>query len=486
MPDKKPQSANTGDSFTTAFGFTKILSLSSLVLILATGLVLSVVIANSARQTLLNKQEQFATLLAENLNHQIYRRFILPTLIGFGSIELSQEAQYDRLERVVESATRGLNIRNLRIYDLEGAVSFSTDREEVGNTDLADDKVRETNDKMEKAFEISSKISQWWGIFMLDIDEDSVVLRTVYPLRMEDDLVGPERRKGPLIGVLELRQDISEDYKTVLRFQRVILAASLVSSLGLFLMLLAIIRKVDRSNAERIKERNRLERELHQSEKLASMGRMVAGIAHEIRNPLGIIRSSAELLLKKTGSKEDLQARMLKAIYDESKRLSQTVNDFLDYARPREGKREPVDVGKLLEQALVFLEPECEKNKVEVVREYPLEPGSIMIRGDKDLLYRAFYNILTNAMQAMDEPGTIHVRAEKDNGRLLVEFVDTGPGFDDNSLDKLADPFFTTKDNGTGLGLTILKNIVESHGGSLSLDNAPEGGARVRISLPLA
>ncbi|MFW5734396.1 MAG: sensor histidine kinase [Oceanidesulfovibrio sp.] len=486
MPDKNTQSASPGDAFTTAFGFTKILSISSLVLILTTGLVLSVVIANSARQTLLDKQEQFATLLAENLNHQIYRRFILPTLIGFGSIELSQEAQYDRLERTIESATRGLNIRNLRIYDLEGSVSFSTDREEVGDSEMADYEVRESIQSMEKSFEITSKISQLWGIFMLDVEEDSVVLRTVYPLRMEDNLVGPERRKGPLIGVLELRQDISEDYKTVLRFQRVILAASLVSSLGLFLMLLAIIRKVDRSNAERIKERNRLERELHQSEKLASMGRMVAGIAHEIRNPLGIIRSSAELLLKKTGSSDDLQARMLKAIYDESKRLSQTVNDFLDYARPREGKRDPVDVGKLLEQALVFLEPECEKNGVKVHRDYVGGPEGIKVRGDKDLLYRAFYNILTNAMQAMDGPGTIHVRAEKDGGRLHVDFIDTGPGFDESALDKMTDPFFTTKDNGTGLGLTILKNIVESHGGSLSLDNAPEGGARVRISLPLA
>ncbi|QJT10002.1 sensor histidine kinase [Oceanidesulfovibrio marinus] len=475
-----------GDSFSTTFGFTKILSISSLVLILATGLVLSVVIANSARQTLLDKQEQFATLVAENLNHQIYRRFILPTLIGFGSIELSQEAQYDRLERTIESSTRGLNIRSLRIYDLEGAVSYSIDRKEVGNKEMADDKVQRSIKSLDKSFEIHSTISKWWGIFMLDVEDDSVVLRTVYPLRMEDDLVGPERKRGPLIGVLELRQDISGDYTTVLRFQRVIIAASLLSSLGLFLMLLAIIRKVDRANAERIKERNRLERELHQSEKLASMGRMVAGIAHEIRNPLGIIRSSAELLLKKTSSKEDLQARMLKAIYDESKRLSQTVNDFLDYARPRESKREPVDVGKLLEQALVFLEPECEKNKVEVKKDYHLEPGSLMVSGDKDLLYRAFYNILTNAMQAMEGPGTIYVHAEKNEGQLNIAFTDTGPGFDEDSLDKLTDPFFTTKDNGTGLGLTILKNIVESHGGALILANGPEGGAHVQIRLPLA
>ncbi len=489
------RSRRTEDAAAGVFGFTKILSLSSLALILATGLILTVVISNSAREMLLEKQEQFATLLAENLNHQIYRRFILPTLIGFGSIELSKEAQYDRLERVIESSVKGLNIRSLRIYDTDGVVSFATNPEDVGEGALADKAIQDVIETMEKRFVISSTVSPIWGIFNLNLEPDAVMLRMVYPLRTEDDLVGEEREKGPLVGVLEIHQDIAADYETVLRFQRVTLAATMMSSLGLFVMLLAIIRKVDRINAERIKERERLERELHQNEKLVSMGRMVAGVAHEIRNPLGIIRSSAELLLARTPQEErqGLQGRILKAIDDEAKRLSRTVNDFLDYARPRELKRQPVDLSEVVDQVTTFLEPELARLGVSVVKK---AGEGLVVHGDKDLLHRAILNVVTNAMQAMadEEHGAIAIRMERAGAAVRLAVQDSGPGFALDAMEKYTDPFFTTKDNGTGLGLPIIKNIVESHGGSLTLANAPgqtpgdetPGGALVVLELPAA
>lgn len=463
------------------FGITKILSWSSLLLILASGLFLSVIIADSARRTLLEKQKEFALLLAENLNQQIYRRFTLPTLIGVGYIALSEESQYQRLQSVIEWSTHGLHVNEIRIYGDDRRVSFSTNREMVGHENLAGERVERAFNG-EHSFTILSKINPFWAIFT-DIKPGSVILETVYPLRDERGALGggEDQEEKFIMGVLEMSQDITQDYKTVISFQWLIISTTLVTTLTVSLVLLVVIRRVDRINRARLEEKDRLERELHQNEKLASMGRMVASVAHEIRNPLGIIRSSAELLLKRAGDKEDITSRILRAIFDESKRLSQIVTDFLDYARPKQPKQDPVDLGHVLDQVLGFLESECCKAEVQVERSY--EHGK-MVTGDKDLLYRAFYNILVNALQATPGEGKVTLSIESDEKHHKVVFTDSGTGFEEDSQHKLLDPFFTTKDTGTGLGLTIVNNIIKSHGGRMELANAPDGGARVAAELP--
>lgn len=464
------------------FGITKILSWSTLGLMLASGLFLSFFIANSARQTLLEKQKEFALLLAENLNQQIYRRFTLPTLIGVGYIALREESQYNRLNQVIEWSTHGLHVKEIRIYGHDRLVSYSTKRDMVGREGLAGERVERAFEG-EYSFTIISKINPIWAIFS-EIGPDSVIMETVYPLRDERGALDASSTEEKFImGVIEMSQDITEDYKTVIRFQWVIISTTLVTTLCLTLILVMVIRRVDRINAARIEERDRLERELHQNERLASMGRMVASVAHEIRNPLGIIRSSAELLLKRAGDGEDMNSRILRAIFDEAKRLSQIVTDFLDYARPKQPKQEPVDLGKVLDQVAGFLESECAKHGADLLREYQ---HGLVITGDKDLLYRAFYNIVTNALQSLDgEPGAVRVETLSEEGRHVVRITDSGPGFGEESLHKLLDPFYTTKDSGTGLGLTIVNNIIKSHGGRIEFQNAPEGGARVLMSFPM-
>jgi len=468
-----------------SFGFARFLSLSSLVLILGSGVLLSIVIANSARETLLTKQKEFSLLLAENLNHQIYRRFILPTSLLFGRVELKQKAQYDRLEQVINSTIHGLHIMELRIYDLDKVVSFATNKDLVGQEGLADAGVEQCLNETRPFYEIKSEKNTSWLFLNPSIKPGGVILKTTFPLKVEKELrveKGGEE-KDQIVGVLEVYQDITGDYQTVIRFQWVIIYTTLITSGCLLLILLWIIRRTDRVNALRVSERNRLERELNQSEKLASIGRMVAGVAHEIRNPLGIIRSSAELLIKRAGKGDDVQTKILKAIYDEAKRLSQTVNDFLDYARPKQLNMKEMDLAQVLDQALVFLEGECAKQKVKVEKEY--QPGLKML-GDKDLIYRAVYNVLTNSLQAMQGPGRIRIESNVRGKEISLSFRDSGPGFDDKDREKLLDPFFTTKDNGTGLGLTIMSNIVKSHQGDLELDNTPQGGAKVTMIFPAA
>lgn len=294
-----------------------------------------------------------------------------------------------------------------------------------------------------------------------------------------------------VIGGLEFTQDITADYQKLVTFQRIIILAALISAFLLFFVLRMLIHRADRLNAQRLLEREAFEREIMQNEKLVSMGRMVAGIAHEIRNPLGIIRSSSELLVTRVGDKDQLTTRILQAINEEAVRLSKTVGDFLDYARPRALNLSPVDLGQLLDQALTFLEQKFREQGVEMVKEYA--PG-VVVQADKDLLYRALYNILVNALEAMagQKPsetgaeaggvrGQIVVRLKEEGGKALLTFLDTGPGIPEEIRDKLLDPFFTTKESGTGLGLAITANILRSHGASIALGDNPEGGARVDI-----
>lgn len=286
------------------FQLVKFLSVSTLVLILGSSILLSVFMTNYAKSALVKKNTAFAQLLAENLNHQIYRRFTLPVVLGFGRVELKRKDQYERLEQVIESTIHSFHVLDLRIYDEQNEVAFSTNPEQVGSTELGGPAVQAAIDQGAGTFDLQNNLSLVDVLFTFRLEPGDVVLRTVHPLRAERDLRFRDQ-PGPLLGVLEFSQDITSDYETVLHLQRLIILTTFLGSAALYGLIFFLIRKADRVLAERVRDKERLERELLQNEKLASMGRMVASIAHEIRNPLGIIRSSAELLLKKEKTRVD-------------------------------------------------------------------------------------------------------------------------------------------------------------------------------------
>lgn len=440
---------------------------------------------NTARKALISKQERFATLLAENLNDQVYRRFVRPTVGLFGQISLRRPEQYRQLDQVIQSIVHGLHLENLRVWSLEGTLTYSMDETELGQGLTPPPSMGKASRGDNPIFDVEAMFPYWQALFLLRIDHGSFKLRTTYPMRIEQRH-GPAEAEGVLMGVLEFSQDMSEDMMSAVRFQQLTLAVTLFGSGILFWLLLFFLRRAERDLALRMAEEQRLIMELHQHEKLAGMGRVVSSIAHEIRNPLGIISSSVELLLKRTGTKDPATTRILEATHDEAKRLSRTVSDFLDYARPRQPNAFPVDVTTVLSQALAFLGPELAARDTGIVRTGILDEP-LMVSGDKDLLYRALYNIMSNAIQAMGSSGTLTVHM----GRLagtppMVEltFHDSGPGFPPEDLARLMDPFFTTKEEGTGLGLPIVNSILTSHGGSLTLENHPAGGALVRVTLP--
>lgn len=475
-----PGRGEKGAEAALPLSYARTLSWLSLLFILLTSLGLSFFIASSVRETLLLRQEDFARLLAENLNSQIFRRFALPTLMANGRIALREESQYERLDSVVRSVIEGLPVERLRIFDFSHRVAYSTDAEEKGKSGLAPPHLDGVLDGAATRAEIVSTIPPWKAWFHVPLDKGTFVLRVSYPLRGE--ALGTDRAQ-PVMGALELTEDITDDYERVLAFQGIIVVMCLLSSVVLFALLLMLIQRAERVLAERILRNQKLENELHSNEKLVSMGRVVASIAHEIRNPLGIIRSSAQLLQRRAEGADAATKRILGAIYDESVRLSQTVNDFLDYARPRQPRRDLVNVRQVLEQALAFLEGEFRSREVSVDVDVP---DDLLVVGDKDLLYRAFYNILVNSEQALDGPGRIHVSGSRQGDKAELIFEDNGPGFDPRSLENILDPFFTTKDGGTGLGLPIVQSIILGHGGRIKLQNRSEGGAMAIVSLSVA
>jgi len=470
-----------------SFSLVKVVSWGTLVLIVLASLFLSMFLANYGRQMLLAKQQEYALLLAENLNHQIYRRFTLPSFLKFRSVELSNPEQYALLNTVVQSTIENFAVLDLRIFDHNKVVSYAFDKDLLGQAGLAGEAVERTLEKGSYSFDIIYRMNALEGLFSQVIPPQSVVMRTTYALRAE---VGLEagRPTGPIMGAMEFTQDITADYQKVLTFERIIILSALATAVAVFFILRMVLTRIDRVNAQRQGERESYERELMQHDKLVSMGRMVAGIAHEIRNPLGIIRSSSQLLMTRLSDKDALTAKILAAIHEESVRLSKTVGDFLDYARPKPTRLDPLDLALVLDQALAFLEQRCRELKIEVVRDYA---HGLTVQGDKDLLYRAIYNVLANAMEAMaalpEEPGEalrgqIVIRGLMAEGRVMLSVLDTGPGFDPKVRDKLLDPFFTTKSTGTGLGLAIVSSILQSHGAVMELGDNPEGGARVDIA----
>jgi signal transduction histidine kinase len=295
--------------------------------------VLSVIVAlylgNMAGKALLSKSHSFASMLADNLNNQIYRRFTLPTVSIFGRVDLNNPEQYRALDRVIQDTIQGLYVEDLRIFSHNKTVRYSTNAGERDTDDLASALVEKAFTADGPIFDVLENMPYWQAFFTLSLPEPTFLLRTTYPLRLENR-VSSSTPEGPIMGVLEFTQDITRDMRSTIRFQQLVLGVTLLSSGMLMILLMLLVRRAELALAVRMAEAQRLQQELYQHEKFASMGRVVASIAHEIRNPLGIISSSAELLVRRTGTKDPETVGVLQAIYDEGKRLSRTVSDFMD------------------------------------------------------------------------------------------------------------------------------------------------------------
>jgi two-component system sensor histidine kinase HydH len=459
------------------FKLVKYFTFSSLIVILSGTLALSMVIAHRAETVLIKKSEDYALLMAENLNHQVFLQFVIPAYLKFGEvIQLRNKVLFERLDQVVRSTLHSFSVETVNIFARkENVIFYSFDKDLVGEKDLGG------IDYLEALLgQSSSRLIRRGGFWrmLLGAPKESE-LRTYVPLRAEKPLSNIE---GPILGVFEIVQDLSEDYRTIADFKyRIVVTSILVMGL-LFVIIRYIVKRGEDIIAKRAEERLLLEQKLNQAERLASLGEMVAAVSHQIRTPLGIISSTAELLKRKLGP-TDPQDQLTDLIVQETKRLNTIVTDFLNSARPPTPNLMPCNVDEILEKNLRFLAPETEKNGYKIHKR--LATHIRQIQADPGLLYEAFLNILVNAMQAMPEGGTITVELADRQDTLTIVFSDEGKGIPDDILQKIWQPFFTTKDKGSGLGLPVVRKIVEGHGGTVRIENGPLKGVQVTVTLPV-
>ena len=224
--------------------------------------------------------------------------------------------------------------------------------------------------------------------------------------------------------------------------------------------------------------------ELAHKQKLAALGELSARVAHEIKNPLGIIRGSAQIIVDEK-TPLSIKEEVGRFIVEETDKLNHTVMDILNYAQPRMRELVPVDMNALImESRSVWEKTAAEKGKITL--KLLLSEGLPEVRADRALVLRALLNVVMNACEAAGNGGEVDIRTSgKEGAWVAVTVSDNGPGIDEEGRDRIFEPFFTTKKDGTGLGLSIVRNIVESHNGRVAAENRAEGGASLTMMFPL-
>jgi PAS domain S-box-containing protein len=237
-----------------------------------------------------------------------------------------------------------------------------------------------------------------------------------------------------------------------------------------------------------ITEVKRLEEQLIQAEKLAAMGQMLAGVAHELNNPLTAILGASELLRDRSGVDENTK-RQLDMTHRQARRAARIVQNLLEFSRPAAPQKKTLDLNAIVDRTLQLHEHSLKRNAIEV--DFRQFPGLHPIIGDANQLIQVFLNLISNAEQAIREvrpSGRIQIRVGQFSHRVFATVQDDGVGIKPEVLAKIFDPFFTTKrpGGGTGLGLSICMSIIREHGGDIEAEGVPAGGAAFTVYLPVA
>ncbi|MCK4341367.1 MAG: hypothetical protein KAY37_06560 [Phycisphaerae bacterium] len=231
-------------------------------------------------------------------------------------------------------------------------------------------------------------------------------------------------------------------------------------------------------------QKSQLHQQLIHADRLATIGQLAAGVAHELNEPLGSILGFAQLAKKcpelPSPAEQDIEKIVTASLY-----AREVIKKLMVFARQMPPRSTRVDLIQVVEDALYFLEAQCAKKDIEVVRE--LAPGMPEITADPAQLKQVLVNLVVNATQAMPHGGTLTVSTRSSGSSVFLDVKDTGIGMSKETLEKVFLPFFTTKDvnEGTGLGLAVVHGIVTSHGGSIDVESQVGQGTRFEIRLPL-
>jgi two-component system, NtrC family, sensor histidine kinase HydH len=223
------------------------------------------------------------------------------------------------------------------------------------------------------------------------------------------------------------------------------------------------------------------EEAVRRSDRLAALGQLSAGLAHELRNPLGTIRASSEMLERTVSAENEVAREVAGFIATEVDRCNSLITRFLQFARPLQLKPQPADLAQTIDRAVELVQRETPgiaiyKNYEPEIRPFPF---------DAELMERVFYNLLLNAAQATAPGGAITVKTRAAAGSAEIAVIDRGVGIGPGQIDNIFNPFFTTKPSGVGLGLAIVSKIVDEHGGKIAVESEPGKGSIFRVLLPV-
>jgi two-component system sensor histidine kinase PilS (NtrC family) len=219
-------------------------------------------------------------------------------------------------------------------------------------------------------------------------------------------------------------------------------------------------------------------------DRLAAVGQLASGIAHEVGNPLAAISGSVQMLSSSLDG-DTSEKKLLNIILKESQRLDRTIKSFLQFARPKERSNVRFDIAKLLSENLDLL-----RNSSEVSTGHQLtldlEPSSVFLIADSDQVSQIFWNLARNALRAMPDGGTLHIQGMLRDTDYVFRFTDTGRGMAEKEQESLFHPFHSFFDGGSGIGMAIVYRIVEEHGGKLAVESAEGKGTTITVALPVA
>ena len=397
----------------------------------------------------------------------------------------------------------GLNVVKVNLLDLEGGLVWSTDPKATGLTEGEGPKYRKA-----MSGEVSSELARARKVTHLDGTSRSIdVVETYLPLR--------DPTSHQIIGVMEIYRDVTPDVGMQIDDAKSAVLSTIVATMGgLFLVLLGFVAAADltisRSNfralalveganqklEDRVRERT-LELEsaneqlvdaqdrVVRSERLAAIGQLAGGVAHDLRNPLGAIKNAVYYLRKKLDSSDLAHSnprigQFLDIVDDEIEHSDQIMSDLLTFARVDALSLQPTNLENVIESSLSGIEINvC----ISVVQRY--DPEIPEVQGDYAQLQRVFTNLAGNAQDAMPDGGELVISMQRVGGFVEVALSDTGIGIGDEDLKRVLDPLFTTKAKGTGLGLAICEEIVSNHGGTIDVKSVPGEGATFTVRLPL-
>jgi signal transduction histidine kinase len=240
-----------------------------------------------------------------------------------------------------------------------------------------------------------------------------------------------------------------------------------------------------RRAAEQLAEANihirQAEDAVRRSERLAALGQLSAGLAHELRNPLGTMRASAEMLARSVTAENEVAREMAGFISAEVDRTNSLITRFLQFARPLQLRLEKADLAQTLDAAVALVEREVKGTAIYKNYEPEIPPFPF----DAELMERVFYNLVLNAVQATEPGGAVTVKTRAEGGMVEIAVIDRGAGIDPKNRDSIFNPFFTTKSQGVGLGLAIVAKIVDEHGGKITVESELGKGSVFRVLLPV-